>query len=102
MAKYVLVYSGGTGGSMDGPPDPDVMAAWGAWYGSLGSSVVDGGAPFGESARVGGGSALGLTGYTIIEAADLKAAQKAGEGCPVRNDGGTVDVFEAIDMSGGA
>jgi len=102
MGKYVLVYSGGPGANMDGPPDPDVMAKWGAWYGRLGSSVVDGGAPFGGSARVGGGDALGLTGYTIIEAADLQAAQASAQGCPVLDDGGTVDVFEAIDMSGGA
>jgi hypothetical protein len=75
------------------------MAAWGAWFGSLGPAIVDGGAPFGASAAVGGGgSRSGLTGYSILEAADLAAAAKMGEGCPILAEGGSVDVYEAIDI----
>jgi hypothetical protein len=75
------------------------MAAWGAWFESLGAAVVDGGAPFGASAAVGGGgSRSGLTGYSILEAADLDAALKMGEGCPIIANGGTIDVYEAIDV----
>jgi len=101
MGKYVLAYRGGS--MAESPEDQEkVMAAWGAWFGSLGAAVVDGGAPFGESGAVGGGSASSaLSGYSILEAADLKAALKLAEGCPVLSGGGSVDVYEAIDVTGG-
>jgi hypothetical protein len=41
-----------------------------------------------------------LTGYSILEAADLDAAVELGEGCPIVADGGRVDVYETIDVSG--
>ena len=101
MGKYVLAYQGG--GMAESPEEQEkVMAAWGAWFGSLGAAVVDGGAPFGESGKVGGGSpGSALSGYSILDAADLKAALKLAEGCPVLMSGGSVDVYEAIDVSGG-
>ena len=101
MGKYVLVYQGG---AMAETPEAQeaAMAAWGAWFGTLGAAVVDGGAPFGASAAVGGGaSQSGLTGYSILEAADLDAAVGLAGGCPIIADGGRVDVYEAIDVTGG-
>jgi hypothetical protein len=101
MGKYVLVYRGGTVAETAAAQQA-AMAAWGAWFESLGAAVVDGGAPFGASAAVGGGpSTTGLTGYSILEAADLGAAQQMGEGCPILADGGSIDVYEAIDVGGG-
>jgi hypothetical protein len=101
MGKYVLVYRGGAMAETEEARQA-AMAAWGAWFGSLGAAVVDGGAPFGASAAVGGGaSTTGLTGYSILEAADLGAATKLGEGCPILADGGSVDVYEAIDVTAG-
>ena len=98
MAKYVLVYQGGAMADTE-EAQQAAMAAWGAWFGSLGPAVVDGGAPFGASAAVGGGaSRSGLTGYSILEADDLAAATKLGEGCPVLTGGGSVDVYEALDV----
>ena len=98
MAKYVLVYRGGAMAETE-EAQQAAMAAWGAWFGSLGAAVVDGGAPFGPSAAVGGGaSTSGLTGYSILQADDLDAAVKLGEGCPILADGGTVDVYETIDV----
>jgi hypothetical protein len=80
----------------------EAMAAWGAWFGSLGSAVVDGGAPFGASGAVGGGAATSaLTGYSILEAPDLAKATELAGGCPIVKDGGSVHVYEAIDVSGG-
>jgi hypothetical protein len=101
VAKFVLVYQGG---AMAETPEAQeaAMAAWGAWFGSLGSAVVDGGAPFGASAAVGGGgSQTGLTGYSILEAADLDAAAGLAGGCPILADGGRVDVYETIDVTAG-
>lgn len=98
MGKYVLAY---VGGGMDETEEAQqaAMAAWGAWFGSIGSAVVDGGAPFGPSAAVGGGAASsGLTGYSILQADDLAGALKLAEGCPVIKDGGSVEVYETIDV----
>jgi hypothetical protein len=99
MSKYVLAYQGG-GMAATEEAQQASMAAWGAWFGSLGAAVVDGGAPFGPSTKVGGGAAgSGLTGYSILEAADLAAAVKLAEGCPIIKDGGSVDVYETIDVT---
>jgi hypothetical protein len=98
MAKFVLVYQGG---AMVETPEAQqaAMAAWGAWFGSLGAAVVDGGAPFGASASVGGGDArTALTGYSILQADDLASAVELAGSCPILADGGSVDVYEAIDV----
>jgi len=98
MGKYVLVYQGGAMAETE-EAQQAAMAAWGAWFGSLGDAVVDPGAPFGASAAVGGGGAkAGATGYSILQADDIDTAVKLGEGCPVLDGGGSVDVYEAIDM----
>jgi hypothetical protein len=98
VGKYVLVYQGGAMAETE-EAQQEAMARWGAWFGSLGAAVVDGGAPFGANAAVGGGGAsTGLTGYSILEAADLGAAVELAGGCPILADGGSVDVYEAIDV----
>lgn len=98
MGKYVLAYRGG-GMAQTKAAQQESMAAWGAWFGSLGSAVVDGGAPFGPSAAVGGGTASsGFTGYSILQANDLATALSLAKGCPIIKDGGAVDVYETIDV----
>lgn len=102
MAKYVFAYRGGMVPETEEQVQK-VMAAWTAWYGELGSSVVDGGNPFGPSLNVergstseGGSSAL--TGYTIVSADSLELAGKLAAGCPILDGGGAVEVYEAVDM----
>jgi len=100
VGKYVLVYQGGAMAETE-EAQQAAMAAWGTWFGSLGSAVVDGGAPFGPSAAVGGGpSRTGLTGYSILQAEGLDDAVQLASGCPIVADGGTVDVYETIDVGG--
>jgi hypothetical protein len=100
VGKYVLVYQGGEMAETE-EAQQAAMAAWGAWFGSLGTAVVDGGAPFGASAAVGGGASTpGLTGYSVLEAESLDAAVQMAGSCPIVADGGTVDVYEAIDVGG--
>jgi hypothetical protein len=100
VSKYVLVYQGGAMAETEAAQQA-AMAAWGQWFGSLGAAVVDGGAPFGPSAAVGGGAArTALTGYSILDADDLDAAVKLAAGCPIIADGGSVDVYETIDVGG--
>ena len=102
MGKYVLVYKGG------GMPDSDEeqqrqMAAWEAWFGSLGESVVDAGNPFGQSSSiasdgsVNGGATSGLTGYSIVSADSLDDAVKKAKSCPILG-GGSVEVYETFDV----
>jgi hypothetical protein len=100
MANYVLVYKGG---AMGATPEEQqkAMAAWGQWFGSLGQSLVDGGAPFsgqansiGSDGSVKSGAPSGLTGYSIVKADDLAAATAMAKGCPVLSSGGTLEVLE--------
>jgi hypothetical protein len=82
-----------------------VMAAWQAWMGSIGEDMVDGGNPAGPSKTVtaGGvednGGANPVSGYTLVNAADMDAAVKIAQGCPIlEGGGGTVEVAEAMEM----
>ena len=103
MSKFVFVYRGGGGMEQTPEEQQKVMAAWGAWYATLGPSIVDGGAPFGASTSISkkgsGQAASGLGGYTIVNADSIDAASKMAEGCPVVNDGGSVDIYDCIDMA---
>jgi hypothetical protein len=103
MAKYVLGYRGG---AMAQTPEEQeqVMAAWGEWFGRLGSAVVDGGNPFAGSKSVGpdgsvsDGAPSGLTGYSVLQADSLDGAVDVARGCPILSSGGSVDVYETIEM----
>jgi hypothetical protein len=104
MAKYLLTYHGG------GMPETEeegakVMAAWGAWMGSLGPALVDQGNPVGPSAVIANDGTTApshgsdtVTGYSIIEAADMDAALALAKDCPIRADGGSVEVGEIVPM----
>jgi hypothetical protein len=103
MAKFVLAY---TGGGAPGSPEEQqaVMEAWMGWFGTLGDAVVDMGNPFGAACSitadgaVSDGGASGLTGYSIIEAADLADAAAKAKGCPVLSNGGGLQVYEAAPV----
>ena len=103
MAKFILTYTGGTAPESAAEGEA-VMAAWMAWFGQLGASVIDGGNPFSDAKTVasdgivkdGGSSSLG--GYSIIDATDLDDAVQKAKGCPVLLAGGAVDVYTAMDM----
>jgi hypothetical protein len=104
MAKYLFVYHGG------GMPDTEaeqkeVMDAWGAWMGSMGAAVIDGGNPVGRSSTVhsdgsvtDNGGPNPASGYGLIEASDLADALDKARGCPILAAGGAVEVAEAMDM----
>ena len=102
MGKFVLVYKGGATPTSEAE-GAKVMEAWMGWFGSLGAAVLDGGNPFGASTAVtaGGSSAAttaGLTGYSVVSADDLAAAATLAKGCPILQAGGSVEVYEAMDM----
>ncbi len=104
MANYVFAYSGGNGMEADPAQREAQMAKWGQWMGGLGSALVDGGAPTGPARTVAPGGAVSdggsreLTGYSVVAAGSLDEAVKFAKGCPILENGGSVDVYEALQM----
>ncbi|MGH8862908.1 MAG: hypothetical protein ACRDVG_17010 [Jatrophihabitantaceae bacterium] len=102
MAKFVYVY---TGGQMAETPQAQeqAMQAWGAWFATLGEKVTEMGNPFGASVTVksggtGSGGTSGLGGYSVVQADSLEDAAANAGGCPALQTGGTVEVYEALEM----
>ena len=99
MGKYVYVYYEGDG------DDAGDDAAWGKWFGELGSKIVDAGNPFGPGGQavfMGGVMPVEekpVTGYSIITADSMEEATELAKGCPlVASKGGAVCVYEALPM----
>jgi hypothetical protein len=103
MSKYVLAYNGGSMADTE-EEQAASMAAWGAWIGSLGASLVDPGNPFGPSVTVASDGAVSdggtshLTGYSILEADSLEAATAQTKGCPQLTSGGSIEVYEIFPV----
>lgn len=108
MAKFILLYKGPATPQADITPEvgAQLMQAWEAWMGKVSASLVDGGAPFtgNSTAVVADGStrsASDLTGYTIVEAADINAAKTLVGGNPFLDDGSAkfaVEIYELGTM----
>jgi len=104
MAKFLLVYHDGK------PPaskeeEAKMMDAWGKWFGSLGSAVIDGGNPVGASSAVNtdgsavdNGGANPTSGYSLNEVSDLDDALAKAKRCPLLGSGGSIEVAQAMDM----
>jgi hypothetical protein len=103
MATFVLTYRGGAIAAGDAAMAA-AMEQWERWFASVGDAVVDWGSPFGPSATVSPdgsvatGAASSLTGYSIIAAHDLDAANEMAKSCPVLRTGGSVDVYEVAPI----
>lgn len=104
MPNYVLTFHGEMAPMPDDPAEMEAqMNEWGAWYGSMGDAVVDGGAPFAESASIGPdgkstANPASITGYTVVTANDIEAATAMAQGCPVLKYGHSVQISQTIDM----
>ena len=101
MSKYVLAFRG----QPDRQPARDENEAWGTWLGGLGAKIVDPGNRVGQVERLNAepaGSAAGevLTGYVVVDAADLNAATVLARGCPGLKSGVSVEVAETVPMAG--
>jgi len=104
MAKYLFVYHGGKNPETEAEV-AEVVDAWGAWLGSMGAAVIDGGNPVGMSSTINpdgsvtdNGGSNPVSGYGLFEAPDLDDAIAKGRACPVLTAGGSIEVAEAIDM----
>jgi hypothetical protein len=103
MAKYLLVYHGGSMAEGE-EAQAKVMAAWGAWFQNLGPALADGGNPTSQAKTVAsngsvsdGGGANPATGYSLIEADNIDAAVALAKGCPVLESGGNIEVAETFN-----
>ena len=95
MSNFVLTFRNVAGHV----PNDVEGAAWGSWFGELGSSIVDMGSQVGATSSLGSAPTGGVvTGYTIVQAADLEAAVLLAKGCPGLAHGGAVEVGELIAM----
>jgi hypothetical protein len=82
-----------------------VMAKWGAWMQRVGPALVDMGSPFGPGESVvddgSGGTAVSLTGYSIVEADDMAAARALTDDHPYLSDGTgefAIDLYELLPV----
>ncbi len=103
MATYLLAYHGG--GMPDTPEErAATMALWNRWYDGLGEAVIDVGNPIARRLTIGpagagpeGGGADPVTGYSILEAADLEEAAEMARGCPILAAGGRIEIGETYE-----
>ena len=102
MAKFLLITRGGT--MPDSPQEgARVMQAWTDWFTTIGGSIVDPGNPISQvrvvaadgSARP--GDTGSVTGYTVVEAADMDAAVALAKGAPLDGDM-SIEVGETARM----
>jgi hypothetical protein len=94
MANYVLTFRGQPGRT----PTAAEEARWPAWFGQIGASIADMGNRVGQARSVGydGERDDALAGYIVITAADFDAAVAIAQGCPVLQQGGSLEVGEIV------
>jgi hypothetical protein len=104
MANFLLLYSGG-GMPASEAEQKAIMDDWTAWFGKLGSAVVDGGNPFtplaksiASDGKVSDGPVGGMaSGYSVIKADSLDQAVALAKGCPVLKSGAKISVYETFN-----
>lgn len=104
MTNYLLAYTGDATTPDSEEAGQAVMAAWGAWFTDLGQAVVDPGNPTDASRTVGSdgsttdGNRSGISGYSVVSADSIDAATEIAKGCPHLVAGGTIEVYETINV----
>lgn len=107
MAKFMLLYKGEATDMADMTEEQqaEVMAKWAAWMQNVGPALADLGTPFGpgQSQVDDGtsGSAVSLTGYSIIEADHMDAAKALTVGHPYLSEGKgdyAIDIYECMPV----
>lgn len=107
MSKFIYIYNGPATPMDQFTPEQSEKetAAWGVWMGSVGTALLDAGAPFGARAAVSDDGSTAapsdLQGYSVVEADSLDAAKSLAEGHPFLREGKgrfSLEVFELVDM----
>lgn len=104
MPQFIYAYHGGKKPETE-EQGAQEMALWEKWFADLGEAVVNPGNPVGMSKTVSAsgvedhGGANPLSGFTVVEAADIDAAVEMAKGCPMVADGtGSIEVAPIIEM----
>jgi hypothetical protein len=107
MPKFLMVYKGEATdmSTMTADQAKEVMAKWAAWMEGVGAALSDVGTPLGTGTSIvddgSTGTAVPLTGYSIIEAADMDAARSLADGHPFLSEGKgdyAIDIFEMLPV----
>ena len=98
MAKYVFSYRVPS----DYRPNAGTAAEWQAWFGGLGSALVDVGNAVTDYASLGevGGSGSRMVAYSVVSAEDMDSALALAKDCPVMRVGGGVEVGPVMEVDG--
>lgn len=92
MPKFMFLYKGEATDMSAMTPEQGkaVMEKWGIWMGRVGSALSDVGAPLGAAVSIldngKDGSPTSLSGYSIVDASDMKAARALADGHPYLSD----------------
>ncbi|MES9991285.1 MAG: hypothetical protein ABW098_04990 [Candidatus Thiodiazotropha sp.] len=107
MPQYIFVYLGG-----NYPSSPEEgqkhFEKYQQWLSSLGDAVVSPAIPFKDTHTVQNdgsaapGSVTAMSGLSIIRMGSMAEALAAAQACPFLEIGGTLEVSEMIEMSGGS
>ena len=96
MKKYVIFHYGFE------TPTQQIMDAWNKWFASIGDKIVDPGSPLGPGREISRSGTKdlpmgleSLTGYTVINADSIDAAEEIAKGSPMIT---RVRVYEAMSM----
>ena len=103
MKKFVLFYYGHP--KFSSPEEGQAhKKRWAEWAKSLGDAMVEMGVPVGATKTVTKTGAkdnavdVPLTGYTVVQAKSMEDAVAMTKKCPFVEDGGRMDVAEAMSM----
>ena len=105
MAKFMMIYKGEATDTADMTQEQaaEVMAKWGAWMQKVGPALIDVGSPFGPGVSVvddGSTTApVAMSGFSVVEAGDLAAAQALADGHPYLTEGAgnfAIEIFEMM------
>lgn len=107
MSRFMMVYKGEATdiSQMTEEEANAVMAKWAVWMEKVGPALSDVGTPFGPGTSLvddgTSGTAVSLTGYSIVEAADMGAAQLLADGHPYLSEGQgnfAIDLYELLPV----
>jgi len=94
MTNYVLTFRGQPHRTLSAEQE----ASWPAWFSQIGASIADMGNRVGQARSVGynGERDDVLSGYIVVTAADFDAAVALAQGCPILQQGGSLEVGEIV------
>jgi hypothetical protein len=97
MAEYVFSFRVPS----DYQPNAGTSAEWQAWFGGLGSALVDIGHAVTEYAALGevGSSDSRMIAYSVVSAEDMDSALALAKDCPVMRVGGGVEVGPVMEVA---